>query len=69
MLFLKAGGIVGSVLVLIALAIAFLKSAIAFIGLLAFAVKVLIVVAFIAVFLGVIFLIFSGKRSKTSKTS
>ena len=69
MLFLKASGIVGSIVVLIALAIAFLKSAIAFIGLLAFALKILIVVAFIAVFLGVAFLIVSGMRSKRSKTS
>ena len=69
MLFLKASGIVGSIIVLIALAIAFLKSAIAFIGLLAFALKILIVVAFIAVFLGVAFLIVSGMRSKRSKSS
>jgi hypothetical protein len=69
MLFLKASGVVGSIIVLIALVIAFLKSAIAFIGLLAFAVKILIVVAFIAVFLGVAFLIVSGMRSKRSKTS
>ena len=69
MLFLKASGVVGSIVVLIALVIAFLKSAIAFIGLLAFALKILIVVAFIAVFLGVAFLVISGMRSKRSKTS
>ncbi len=69
MIFLKASGVVGSILVLVALAIAFLKSAIAFIGLLTFALKVLIVVAFVAVFLGVAILIISGMRSKKPKAS
>lgn len=69
MMFLKASGVVGSILVLVALVIAFLKSAIAFIGLLTFALKILIVVAFVAVFLGVAILIISGMRSKRSKVS
>lgn len=69
MLFLKASGVVGSILVLVALVIAFLKSAIAFIGLLTFALKVLIVVVFITVFLGVAFLVISGMRSKRPKVS
>jgi hypothetical protein len=57
---LKASGIIGSLLVLIALVIAFFKQLIAlvglimsFIGLLAFVIKAAIVVAFIALILGV----------------
>lgn len=50
-LFLKAAGIGGSVLVILALVIALLKSLIAFVGFITTAVKILIVVAFVAVFL------------------
>jgi hypothetical protein len=50
---LKAAGIGGSILVILALIIAFLKQIIAFIGFLTFAIKILVVVVFIAVFIGV----------------
>ena len=50
---LKATGKWGSILVLVALVIALVKQLIAFIGFLTFAIKILIVLVFIALFLGV----------------
>ena len=50
---LKAAGVGGSILVILALIITFLKQIIAFIGFLTFAIKILLVVAFVAVLLGV----------------
>lgn len=57
---LKAAGVGGSILVILALIITFLKQIIAFIGLLVgfisfltFAIKILLIVAFVAVLLGV----------------
>ncbi|MGC2237798.1 MAG: hypothetical protein WA584_16660 [Pyrinomonadaceae bacterium] len=50
---MKATGVVGSVLVILALVIAFLKQIIAFIGFLTFAIKILVVIVFVALFIGV----------------
>ena len=54
-------------MVAIALIIAFLKSAIAFIGFLTMAVKILIVLVFVVVIVGVGFLILNGVRNSRSK--
>jgi hypothetical protein len=67
---LKIAGKWGSILVLIALAIALLKQLIAFIGFLTFAIKALIVVAFIVVFAVVALLVFQAFTKKNdSKNS
>lgn len=67
-LWLKATGKWGSILVLITLAIAFLKQLIAFIGFLTFAIKAVIFLAFVAVFLGVGYLVFrSWKENQQRK--
>lgn len=50
---LKAAGIGGSILVIIALIITFLKQIIAFIGFLTFAIKILVVLIFVALIIGV----------------
>lgn len=50
---LKATGIGGSIVALIALVIVLVKSLIALVGTIMFAVKALIVLAFVALFLGV----------------
>ena len=52
-LWLRATGKWGSILVLVALLIALVKQLIAFIGFLTFAIKMVIVLAFIALFLAV----------------
>ncbi len=57
---LKAAGIGGSILVMIALIIALLKTLIALVGFISFAFKIIIVLAFVAVFAGVGFLILRG---------
>ncbi|MBK9165063.1 MAG: hypothetical protein IPM21_14365 [Acidobacteria bacterium] len=57
---MKAAGKWGSILVIIALVITLLKQVIAFIGFLTGAVKLLIILAFIAVIVGVGFLIIKG---------
>ncbi len=54
---LKAAGKWGSIVAVVALVIALLKQIIAFIGFLTFAIKALIVLVFLALFLGVGFLI------------
>lgn len=59
-IFLKAAGIGGSLVALIAVIILFFKSAIAFIGFLTMAVKILIVVAFVALLLGVGMMVLRG---------
>lgn len=64
---MKAAGIGGSLLVVIALVIALLKSLITFVGFLTFAFKILIVLVFIAVILGVGFLILKGISEKRRK--
>ncbi len=58
--FLKAAGIGGSLLALIAIIILFFKSLIAFIGFITGAIKVLIVVLFLILIVGVGFLVFRG---------
>ena len=63
---LKAAGKLGSILVLVALLIAFVKQLIAFVGFLTFAIKILIVLAFVVLFLGVALAVFRavGKNRK-----
>ena len=57
---LKAAGIGGSILVIIALVIALLKTLIAFVGFISLAAKIIIILAFLFVFASVGFLIFRG---------
>jgi hypothetical protein len=57
-IWLKATGKWGSILVLVAMLIALVKQVIAFVGFLTFAIKILIVLAFIVLFVGVAFAIF-----------
>ncbi len=65
MQYLKVGGILGSVLALIALVMVFIKQLIAFVGFLTFAIKAVIVLAFVALILGVgIFIIRSWGSSR-----
>jgi hypothetical protein len=61
---MKATGIGGSILVIIALVIALLKSLISFVGFITFAFKILIVLAFVAVIVGVGFLVVKGISEK-----
>jgi hypothetical protein len=63
-MFLKAAGIGGSILALIALVIVLIKSLIAFVGFITLAVKVLIVIAFVAVIAAVGFMIFKSWQSR-----
>ncbi len=60
---LKATGIGASLLVLLALAITFLKSLIAFIGFLTGAIKIIIVVAFVLLFVAIGFMVFQGIKN------
>jgi hypothetical protein len=53
----------GSILALIALLIAFVKQLIAFIGFITFAIKAIVVLAFIVVFVAVAFLVFKAWSS------
>jgi hypothetical protein len=57
LLFMKGAGVIGSLLVIIALVITLLKAVIGFVGFLALVVKVVLVLAFIAVFAGVGFMV------------
>lgn len=69
MAFMKAAGKWGSIFVLIALLITLVKSLIAFVGFVTMAIKILIVVAFVAVLLGVGYLVIKGlSNSKRSRT-
>ncbi|HEY2866035.1 MAG TPA: hypothetical protein VGJ02_02990 [Pyrinomonadaceae bacterium] len=67
-MFLKAAGIGGSILVILALIIYLLKTIIAFIAFLTGAIKILIVLGFVAVFVVVGLLVLRGlldrRRSK-----
>jgi hypothetical protein len=63
-IWLKAAGIGGSLLVIITLIITLLKNVIALVALIGTAIKVLVVVAFIALFIGVGFLVFRTFRDK-----
>ncbi len=65
---LKATGIGGSIIALIALVIVLVKSLIALVGTIMFAVKAIIVIAFIALILGVGLVIFrSWSRDRKRK--
>jgi len=61
---LKAGGIGGSILVIIALVIALLKSIISLIGFISVVLKLLLVLAFVAVLVGVGFLVLKGIQQR-----
>jgi hypothetical protein len=56
--FIKAAGIGGSLLAILALIIVFLKQIIAFIGLLSFIIKIAVVLIFVAVFLAIGIMVF-----------
>ena len=60
---LKAAGVGGSILVMIALVITLLKALVGFVGFISLAIKIVIVLAFLAVFAGVGFLIFRGYQN------
>jgi len=68
MVFMKAAGIGGSILAILALVILLLKTIIAFIGFLTGAIKILIVVVFVLLLVGVGLLVLRGlsdrRRSK-----
>jgi multisubunit Na+/H+ antiporter MnhG subunit len=64
-LWIRAAGIGSSIIVLIALAIAFFKQLIAFIGFLTFAIKILIVLVFIALIAGVGMMVLRAWKKKT----
>lgn len=64
MVFLKGAGIVSSLLVIIALAIALLKALISFVGFLALAIKILIVIVFIGVFASVAFMAYRAWQDR-----
>jgi hypothetical protein len=61
---LKAAGVGGSILVILALVITFLKQIIGFIGFLTFAIKILVVVVFAALFIGVGLLVLRSFRER-----
>ncbi len=63
MAFMKAAGKWGGIFVLIALLITLVKSLIAFVGFVTMAIKILIVVAFVALLLGVGYLVLKGVSS------
>lgn len=63
-IWMKAAGKWGSILVIIALIITLLKQLITFVGFITAAIKILIVLAFIAVIVGVGFLVFKGLKDK-----
>lgn len=67
MSFMKAAGKWGSILVLIALLITLVKNLIVFIGFLTGAIKILIIVVFVALILGVGFLIIKGFSNSRKK--
>ena len=56
----KAASVLGSLLVIIALVITLLKALIGFVGFVALAIKIIIVLAFVALFVGVAFMLFRG---------
>lgn len=64
MFMLKATGVVGSILVILALVIALLKQIIAFIGIISFVVKALVILAFVTVFLMVGLMVLRTMRDK-----
>jgi hypothetical protein len=67
MAIMKAAGIGGSILALIALLIVLVKSLIALVGFVTGAIKILIILAFVALILGVGFLILKGFADRKRK--
>ncbi|MFV0389292.1 MAG: hypothetical protein ACK5NT_11125 [Pyrinomonadaceae bacterium] len=67
-LWVKAAGKWGSILAIIALVITLLKQTIAFIGFLTTAIKVIILLSFIGLFVGIGFLMFKAWQSSKGKT-
>ena len=63
-IWLRATGVGGSVLVILALIITFLKQIIAFIGFLTMAIKLLVIVVFIALFVGIGLMVFRTWNAK-----
>lgn len=61
--FLKAAGIGGSLIALIAIVIVFFKTIIAFVGFITGAIKILVVLLFVILFLGVAFAVFRGMQN------
>lgn len=61
---IKGAGIVSSILVIVALVITLLKAVIGFVGFLALAIKILIVIVFIGVFASVGFMIFRAWQDR-----
>lgn len=59
-MFLKAAGVGGSILVILALVIYLLKTIIAFVAFLTGAIKIMIVLAFILMLVGVGFMVLRG---------
>jgi len=68
-LWLKATGKWGSIFAIFALVITLLKQIIAFIGFLTFAIKILVVLAFVALFVGVALLVFKTWKGSQSQKS
>lgn len=68
MVFLKATGIIGSILALIAAIILFIKSIIAFLAFLTTAIKVGIIVIFVLLIVSVGFLVFRGLANSRRKS-
>ena len=64
MMFLKGASVVGSLLVIIALVITLLKALIGLVGFVAVALKIVIVLVFIAVFASVGFMLFKAWQGK-----
>ena len=64
MVFLRAAGIGGSILVILALVIYLLKAIIAFVGFLTGAIKIMIVLAFIFLLIGVGLMVLRGLNDR-----
>ena len=63
-MFLKGAGIIGSLLVLIAMVITLVKTLIGFIGFLSFAIKLIILFAFLALFIAVGLMILKSIKAR-----
>ena len=64
LMFMKGAGVVSSLLIIIALVIALLKALIGFVGFLALAIKLIILVAFLALFAGVGFMLLKAWQDR-----
>jgi hypothetical protein len=64
MTLLKAGGIGGSILAILALVIVLLKTLIAFVGFLTGAIKILIVLVFVMLLVGVGLMVLRGLKDR-----